>query len=267
MSKMQIVFNYFPPFKGKLCLAKFFFTNKKRERDFITPKGIRYCVPNLKEIVSLELYINGIYEKSTVNYISKSIPYGGVFIDVGANIGAICLEVAIARPDITVYAFEASPKVFRYLKKNKEQNNTNNLYIYNLAIHEENNIELPFYSPLNQNGKGSFSPVFTDIPELVKTIRLDEFFNNNNIQPHLIKVDVEGYELLVFKSLSNFKHLNKTILLFEFVDWAEDLAKFEKGAAQAYLLQQGYELTSFSNGRPILEEIIFGSEMIFAVKK
>lgn len=67
MSKIQTLFNCFPPFKGKLRLAKLFITNKKSERDFITPKGIRYCVPNLEEIVSLELYINGIYEKSTVN--------------------------------------------------------------------------------------------------------------------------------------------------------------------------------------------------------
>lgn len=266
MSKIQTIFNFFPLFKGKLRLAKLLIFNKKNERKFITSKGIRYCLPNLEEVVSLELYVNGIYEKDTIEFICNSIPHNGVFIDVGANIGAICLEVAIARPDITVYAFEASPKVFCYLKKNKEQNNINNLYIHNLAVHEENNIELPFYSPLNQNGKGSFSPIFTDIPELVKTIRLDEFFNNNNILPNLIKVDVEGFELLVFKSLSNFKDLNKATLLFEFVDWAEDLAKFKKGAAQSYLLQQGYELTLFSTNLPILKELIFGSEMIIAIK-
>jgi len=267
MSKVQTIFNYFPPFKGKLRLAKLFITNKKSEREFITPKGIRYRLPNLEEVVSLELYVNGVYEKDTIEFICNSIPHNGVFIDVGANIGAICLEVAIARPDITVFAFEASTKVFGYLKKNTEQNNTNNLYIYNLAIHEENNIELPFYSPHSQNGKGSFSPVFTDISELVQTIRLDEFFKKNYIIPDLIKVDVEGYELLVFKSLSNFKQMNKTTLLFEFVDWAEDLAKFNKGAAQAYLLEQGYNLSSFSTNKPILKEIVIGSEMIVGTPK
>ena len=239
---------------------------QKNSRDFILPKGIHYSVPNLEEIVSLELYVNGIYEKSTIDFICNSIPYCGVFFDVGANIGALCLEVAIARPDITVNAFETSPSVFNYLKKNKEQNNTNNLYIFNLAIHEINNIELPFYSTLNQNGKGSFSPVFTDIPESVKTIRLDEFIYNNNILASFIKVDVEGYAILVFRSLSNFSDLSKTILLFEFVDWAENLAKFEKGAAQAYLLEQGFQLISLSTNSPILKELIFGNDMIIAIK-
>ena len=210
--------------------------------------------------------MNGVYQKSTIDYICNSIPYCEAFFDVGANIGVLCLEVAIARPDIAVYAFEASPSVFSYLKKNKEQNNTKNLYILNLAIHDINNIELPFYSTLNHNGKGSFSPVFTDIPELVRTIRLDEFINNNNILPNLIKVDIEGCEILVFKSLSNFKNLSKTTLLFEFVDWAEDLAKFEKAAAQAYLLEQGFQLMSLSTNNPILKKIIIGNEMIIATK-
>ena len=255
-----------PFFKGKFRLFNLFIINKKVKRDFITPKGILYSVPNLKEIVSLELYLNGIYEKSTLDFICNSIPHCGVFFDVGANIGAICLEVAIARPDISVYAFEASSSVFNYLKKNKHQNNANNLYIFNLAIYEISNIELPFYSTLNQNGKGSFSPVFTDIPELVKTIRLDEFINNNNITPNLIKIDVEGYEVLVFKSLSNYNDLSKTTLLFEFVDWAEDLAKFQKGAAQAYLLEQGFQLMTLSSNKPILKPLIFGYAMIVAQK-
>jgi hypothetical protein len=120
MNKIHTLFNFLPLFKGKLCLAKLFIINKKNEREVITPKGIRYCLPNLEEVVSLELYVNGVYEKDTIEFICNSIPKNGVFIDVGANIGAICLEVAIARPDITVYAFEASPKVFSYLKNNKE---------------------------------------------------------------------------------------------------------------------------------------------------
>jgi hypothetical protein len=83
----------------------------------------------------------------------------------------------------------------------------------------------------------------------------------------LIKVDVEAYEILVFKSLSNFEHFSKTTLLFEFVDWAADLAKFEKRAAQAYLLEQGFQLFLLSTNMPILKELIFGSEMIIAKKK
>ena len=224
-------------------------------------------MPNLEEVISLELFVNGIYEKDTIDFICSSLPQGGVFIDVGANIGAICIEVAINRPDITVYAFEASPLVFSFLMKNKGLNDTKNLLIFNFAIHEKHNIEIPFYSSLNQNGKGSFSPVFTDLAESVKTVRLDEFIFANKFIPNLIKVDVEGFELLVFRSLSNFKDFSKTIILFEFVDWAEDLAKFEKGAAQIYLLEQGFELNSLTTSMPILKALDYGYDMIVASKK
>jgi FkbM family methyltransferase len=262
---LQKIFNFFPSFKGKLRLARLLY-DKDKSRYFRTPSGLFFTVPNLQEIVSLELFVNGIYEKETIDFICKSLPENGIFIDVGANIGAISIEVANARKDVSVYAFEASPRVFNYLKRNQTQNNVKNLFVYNLAVHERNDIELPFYSPIVGNGKGSFSPVFTNTYEVVKTIRLDEFFIQHKICPDFIKVDVEGYELLVFRGLSNFDHLNKTTLLFEFVDWAERLANLGEGAAQNYLFAQDFTLSSLYTGKRIVSAIRSGSEMIIAKK-
>ena len=265
MIPLHKIFNFLPSFKGKLRLAGLLFF-KTKERTFRTPNQITFTVPNLQENVSFELFINGVYERETIEFICNSIPENGTLIDVGANIGAICLEIATVRPDIRIYAFEASPRVFNYLKKNQIQNNLKNLFVYNLAVHVQDGIELPFYSPSNANGKGSFSPVFTDVPEFVRTVRLDSFFHKENIFPDFIKCDVEGYELLVFQSFSGFKAMDKVILLFEFVDWAEDLANFKKGAAQSYLLEQGYELLSLTTNENISTAIDFGDHMITAKK-
>jgi FkbM family methyltransferase len=61
---------------------------------------------------------------------------------------------------------------------------------------------------------------------MVKTINLDNFFEENNIKPDAIKVDVEGYEKLIFQSMvRNLKKLTETFILFEFLDWAEELAQ------------------------------------------
>ena len=61
---------------------------------------------------------------------------------------------------------------------------------------------------------------------MVKTINLDNFFEENNIKPDAIKVDVEGYEKLIFQSMMrNLKKLTETFILFEFLDWAEELAQ------------------------------------------
>lgn len=207
-----------------------------------------------------------MYEKGAIGFICEAIPPNGVFVDVGANIGAVCVEIARVRPDIKVYAFEASPRVFSYLKRNVNQNELNNIAIYNLAVHELEDFELPFYSPVDLNGKGSFAATFTDIAEIVKTIRLDSFMNFHNNRPDLIKIDVEGFELLILKSLENFD-LKKCIVFFEFVDWAEYAANFEIGEAQKYLRDKGFSLTRFSNNEVLEKDILNGAEMIIAQMK
>jgi FkbM family methyltransferase len=263
MRLIQILFNYTPHFKGKLRIARFLVLRKNKQVTFITPNRILYTVPNLIENVSFELFINGIYEKKTLEFICSSIPKNGVFVDVGANIGAICIEVARVRPDVKVYAFEASPRVFEYLAKNINQNGILNIEIFNLAIHDQGGLELPFFSPVDLNGKGSFSPIFTKKSETVRTIRLDDFFNSQIITPNFIKVDVEGFEMLIFKSLSNV-HLKDCILFFEFVDWAESAANFKVGEAQKYLLDMGFKLKRFSNNEILKNQLMRGADMIVA---
>jgi FkbM family methyltransferase len=248
-------------------LAKLIFFKKNKPRTFFLPSGLVFSVPNLIENVSFELFINGIYEEKYLKLIEKNLPLNSIFLDVGANVGAISILLAKRRPDVTIYAFEASPRVFQYLKINKDQNLLNNLNIYNLAIHTNDSLELPFYSPEDKNGKGSFSPVFTKNSELVKTISLDTFFNQNNISPDFIKVDVEGYEALIFDSMLNYlSKANSCPILFEFVDWAEKLANYEIGAAQKLLLSNDFILNDMEQNIIIKSPIMKGSTMIIAKK-
>ncbi len=263
---MYKIFQKIGVFKGKPRFANLFF-NKKSPRTFIIPCGLKITVPNLIENVSFELFINGIYEENHITFINNHLDYKSNFIDVGANIGAISLVIAKLRPDVNVYAFEASPRVFKYLELNKKQNHLTNLHIYNLAIHSQNNISIPFYSPLDKNGKGSFSPVFTKEAEFVKTISLDIFFKNQNLTPDFIKVDVEGYEKLIFESMKNYLSTEDSCpVLFEFVDWAEQLANFQCGDAQQLLIDNKYTLKNLENNKFIQEPIKSGCTMVFASK-
>lgn len=267
MSLLQNIFNKLPKFKGKWRIARMLIPNQSFEVSFRTKKGLTFTVPNLIENVAFELFIDGIYEKETIDYICNSLPINGIFFDVGANIGAICIEVASRRPDVSVYAFEAAPSVFKYLEANKNTNNLKNLTTYNLAIHERGGESLPFYSPKDLNGKGSFAPVFTSTPEMVTTIRLDDFIIQNQLRPDFIKIDVEGFEVLILKSMSSFlKEHTKCEILFEFVDWAEVGAGFEAGLAQKFLKNIGYQLFKFSDQSLLKDSLKNGFEMISARK-
>ena len=254
-------FAFLPIFRGKLRISRFFYSDKEklRTKKFIRIKyGLILKVPSLIDSIGYELFINGIYEKKLVDYLIKSIPKNGILLDVGANIGAICILVAYKRPDIQVYAFEASPYIFGFLNTNKDLNRVSNLHIYNYAVHNTNNISFKFYAPADQFGKGSFHQTYTNKEEFVSTITLDTFLSTNRIIPDLIKVDVQGFELNVFQGINSFIKYSskKPDIIFEFEDWAEAIAlgKENISMAQKYLLDLGYAIYQFDRPRfPILD--------------
>ncbi len=240
-----------PPFKGKKRLIRLLYAKYIRncsEVTFSIGGHASFTVPNLQDNVAFNLFFEGIYEEELVSYIAKTLPENAVFIDVGANIGAISIMVALRRPDVTIHAFEASPRIFHYLARNIQQNELKNIHAINLAIHAEDNQELAFFAPEDKFGKGSFSNVFNCTPELVKTIRLESYFDQHHLKPDLIKVDVEGFEAMVFESMGHFLQINpRPIIVFEFVDWAEKNSKlFQPGDAQRILLHNQFKLYSLN---------------------
>lgn len=247
LKRKRSLFQFLPLFRGKLRLSRFIYkTQLKTPTVFGIRNGLVMNVPSLVDSIGYELFVNGVYEQKTIHYLVKTIPRGGVLVDVGANVGAISILTARLRPDITVYAFEASPYIFSFLKANIEQNGLKNILAFNKAVHETDDHEMNFYAPEDEFGKGSFSQTYSHKPEVVKTIRLDRFFALHNIVPDVVKVDVQGYEYYVFKGMSEYFSTNnrKPIFLFEFESWAERIAlgNDNVGKAKECVLEYGYKI-------------------------
>jgi hypothetical protein len=142
----------------------------------------------------------------------------------------------------------------------------------NLALSATDNERMPFYSPEDKFGKGSLSAVFTDKAEYVNTITLDtlkEKYNFSKVDH--IKIDVEGYERSVFEGGKNLlSSSDAPVVLFEFADWAENMANNTKaGDAQTYLSNLGFKLYDFSNAVKLGSEMkprMVGNLMILAIK-
>jgi len=273
---LKQIFRILPSFKGRYRLARFLFSNFiKNSKDIVVTasQNIKYKLPNLKENIGFEIFIDGAYEPEYVEYFFRHIPPNGFFLDLGANIGSICIPLAKKRPDITIIAVEASPRVFGYLKYNIELNSCQNVLAENLALSSTDNEQLPFYSPEEKFGKGSLSAVFTEKAEYVNTITLDTLLNKYKLNKmDYIKIDVEGYERSVFeggKKLLSGK--SGPVILFEFADWAENMAANTKaGDAQRLLSHLGYKLYDFSNPGKLgmeMEPKSEGNLMILAIKK
>jgi FkbM family methyltransferase len=64
----------------------------------------------------LEIFANGCYRRGL------PVPLSGVAIDIGANIGAFTLDMAMRNPDLTIHAYEPDPDAFAMLLRNIEGN-------------------------------------------------------------------------------------------------------------------------------------------------
>jgi len=183
--------------KGKSRLARYLFNAALKHHDIsiVARDGARYLVPSLTEPIGFYLLIDGIYEKSAIDFIIKILPPRGTFLDIGANIGVFAVTVAKSfKNPACVVAIEASPKVATYLHKNIKANDLKNVKIFELAATDTDNSTVEFYEPPNDHfGMGSIAPQFHNSPIRVMTKTIDTLLNELTVpQVDVIKVDVEG---------------------------------------------------------------------------
>jgi hypothetical protein len=93
--------------------------------------------------VSAQLWIDptakSTYSEFDITFMASYIKKGDTIIDVGANIGRITLAAACAVGHTgTVLAFEANPRIYRYLMGNLTLNRVNNVQAYNIAVGNSN---------------------------------------------------------------------------------------------------------------------------------
>jgi FkbM family methyltransferase len=269
-------FRRLPDFKGKRRLIRSISKKYFKEASNIRIKGkwqIQYLLPNLKESISIDLFVNGVYEPGTHNLLMKLIPPGGVLLDLGANIGSIALPVAKRRSDVKVLCVEAAPWIYKFLQENVQNNSMEDSVVtINKAVSARSNESLPFYSPKDQFGKGSLSPVFTSDAITVSTITLPDLLQEQGISKvDVIKIDIEGYEYFAFKgAISILSGDAAPTILFEFVDWAEQHAGLQPGDAQRLLIELGYDLYLFQETGQLtkLDKVLTeGCEILIASKR
>src|SRR5438874_8565674 len=116
---IQRVVRALPRFPGKLRLAHLLLRGVGGPAMIKDRFGFTYEVPDLREPIAFHLLVNGAYEPETQNLLLRVLPVGGVFVDIGANVGTFAIPAAKhVGPSGRVVAIEASPTVFKVLEKN-----------------------------------------------------------------------------------------------------------------------------------------------------
>lgn len=155
----------------------------------------------------------------TILNLIKSNEY--TFIDCGCNYGAYSIPIAKTRPEINVYAFDASKKIIARLEENINLNNISNINIFNFGIADK--IDYINFDDNLRNFKNSGSYRFVNKAHnnlnRVKVYSLDELVNENKIELTkniIIKLDIEGFEFKALRGMVKILENNNVFILFEF---------------------------------------------------
>lgn len=175
------------------------------------------CYPD-SSYAGLVMY-TGYPEYKPMRLLEESISANDVVIDVGANIGAISL-IASTKTKKPIYAFEADPRVLPRLKENISLNNLDDkIRVIEKAVSHKSGLLSFAIESQSEVSHIHYTQSAKTKQKLhqVKTTALDTFLAKHKLSRNLVvKIDVEGAEMLVFKGMKKAlkKHQIK-MLVFE----------------------------------------------------
>lgn len=210
-----------PLFKGQFKLFLYLFRKSHLNdiRAIAKPINGNFKINiNTKNFIDACIYFTGDYEPYLKSNFAQLIKPGMTVLDVGANIGFHTLYFAeLVGQSGKVIAFEPIEINYKALQQNLALNEFSQVIAVNSALGSTNSI-LNIHIDNNALNPGAFN-LFEDGEKntSINCVKGDDYLAENQIaQIDFIKVDVEGFELEVFKGLSETLRRCKPILVFEY---------------------------------------------------
>lgn len=164
--------------------------------------------PRARFSVSTKTFFKG--EPHVRNWLTAQLRPGDVFFDVGAHHGWVSMwALALVGEKGAVFSFEPSPPNLSILNWHKKANHAGHWQIIPRAVSDEDAVQKQFVlvdagdSPMNSLTTGGPDTPLMDGRDVktatVQTITLDTFYQEAGVRPVVVKIDVEGAELLVLQ--------------------------------------------------------------------
>lgn len=174
-------------------------------------------------------------ERKLTEWIIKNLSESDVFYDVGAHLR---FYTALAGEMSEVHSFEANSKLCQYLKKNF-------LRVSCMAVASSSGV-VDFYDATHTSDSSESSRFnTTGIHSKVSAITLDEYVQQGNRPPTVIKFDIEGGEYDAILGTLNIINKNKPHIILEV--WGGEMGRKYSDAAVKKLQELGY--SAFALGR------------------
>lgn len=172
-------------------------------------------------------YWTGNYDNDIISKLSNCLSENCVVFDVGAHIGfySVPLGRQLQKLNGQLYAFEPVKSNFERLTTNLSLNNLEDTVLaHNVALGDDESIILMSMESNNNSNTGNVVMVKGEIPtnyfsinSKARLTRLDTFVKEQNIKScHLIKIDVEGAEVMFLRGGASFLSQTRPIIYGEF---------------------------------------------------
>jgi FkbM family methyltransferase len=205
-----------------------------------TTWGGKLLVETTDLLLAPWLMLDGLWEPLVTHVVWENLAPGGVFVDVGANIGYYTILAGKAVGGAgQVYAFEAHPRIYDLLSTTVGVNWMRSfITTEHLAVYEDTR-KLDFFMHERFAGNSSLAQADEASAAVSKvqvdTVSLDEYFAGNPARIDLIKVDVEGGELYVFRGMRKLLEATPDVVVV--CEWSQaDIA--EHGYDPAELIEE-----------------------------
>ena len=155
----------------------------------IDVRGKRFLLPHYGDWIETELFWRGLYggwEAQSLRLWTDLSERSQVIIDVGANTGIYALLARTVNPSARVYAFEPIERVYDKLVANVRLNHFDIDCRLNAVVRRK-----------------------------VGVVRLDTFLREQNVEPDLIKIDVESREPEVLEGFGSYIEQRRPAMLVE----------------------------------------------------
>jgi|GEM_PF-2052740 FkbM family methyltransferase len=178
---------------------------------------------------------DGVWEQNVLTACRAITKAGDVFFDIGANAGWVSVEMSKAfGGSLTLCAFEPQPTLARMVATSFQLNGFGKSSVYRLMLgNEEGEAEL--FIPAHSIHASAISREAGADKIAVPMMTLDRLIADGELpSPNVIKIDVEGGELDVFKGAAETIRKQPPLIIFE-SDYNTDRFGYDRAALCAYL--------------------------------
>ena len=231
--------------------------------DFVEIEGRKMFTQNND---GLALSIFKIYEPNQTEIVKKYVHEGDIVIDIGAHVGYYTLLMAqLVGKNGKVYSFEPDPVNFQLLKKSVEINGFENVVLIQKAVSNITDKVKLFLGDNDSAINRIYDAKLGDAKESidVESIRIDEYFKENDELINFIKIDSEGSEVKIINGMKQFLSRNQELVMMtEFFPFLikksgdepnQYLKSLEKSGFSLYNILDKNEKTNKINSENFLE--------------